>query len=298
MYPAALVRDTVYIDGGDIWWSPGMASGDYGRPFSEGKYPDQPYSALEPHRIPLTHTADAFKGNILSYNLSQPFSKDSNVTGVLLSDVLSKARGGQGNGVSSDPNYYDGGMLANDAEFFLYGGAVYKLDELYDPPAANAVLGYRRYPYGPQKPLWEKGFAAGHLDDGVTRYVAYGGAVSAPSENKAWYFSGMASSTRGPIEFNGPINGSTLARNVSNTLIELNMKEQFYEKWSNITLPDKVKGRANPEVVWVPVGKEGILVVLGGVVFPEWANETHQSEDMLASVSRASSIHPSIHPSI
>lgn len=196
---------------------------------------------------------------------------------------MSKARGGTVNGISTEPNYSDGGMLANDAEFFLYGGAVFKNLELYDLPASNAVLGYRQYAYGPEKPLWQKGFSGGHLDDGVNRYIAYGGATSAPSENKAWYFSGLTSPTKGEILANG--DNATRAMNVSNTLIELDMAAQLDEKWSNITLPDKIKGRANPEVVWVPVGKQGILVVLGGVTHPEWATEISKSDNETDSVS-------------
>lgn len=34
---AALVRDTVYLDGGSIWWSPGLASGKVGKPVNNGK---------------------------------------------------------------------------------------------------------------------------------------------------------------------------------------------------------------------------------------------------------------------
>ncbi|KHN97044.1 Galactose oxidase/kelch, beta-propeller [Metarhizium album ARSEF 1941] len=221
------------------------------------------------------------QGYVLSYNLSESFSKDSNVTGILLKDLMSKAIGGLQSGISSEPNYDDGAMLANDAEFFLYGGALVKIEGLYGAPAADAVLAYRRYAYGPERPLWQRGFNSGRLDDGVTRYIAYGGAVSAPSENKAWYFSGLSSPSRGPINFLIANDNSTTASNPSNTLIELDMTDQLFEKWTNVTLPDNIKPRANPEVVWVPVGKEGILVVLGGVVYPDWefpsrksANET------------------------
>ena len=34
---AAVVRDTLYIDGGDLWWLPGLASGQYDTPVSDGK---------------------------------------------------------------------------------------------------------------------------------------------------------------------------------------------------------------------------------------------------------------------
>lgn len=254
---AALVRDTVYLDGGSIWWSPGLANGQIGKPVNNGN----------------------FQGYILSYNLSESFSTGTNVTGIMLKYMISKARGGIANGISPEPNYYDGGMLANDAEFFLYGGAVFRHDLLYELPSADAVLGYRRYAYGPEKPLWQKGFSSSHLNGGVTGYVAYGAAVSAPSENKAWYFSGLTSPTQGLITQHSGVNDSTRAEKISNTLIRLDMETQLEQKWSNMTLPEKIRGRSNSEVVWVPVGKQGILVVLGGVVYPEWAADGHKSEN-------------------
>ncbi|KAG6017277.1 hypothetical protein E4U43_001885, partial [Claviceps pusilla] len=200
----------------------------------------------------------------------------------MVKDLMSKARGGTASGISTEPNYYDGGMLANNAEFFLYGGALFQDDALYDAPNANAVLGYRRYAYGPEKPLWQKGFTGGHLDDGVTRYVAYGAAVNAPSENKAWYFSGLTSPTRGPIVQNSA-EAAVKAATISDTLVGLDMSVQLDEKWSNMTLPAKIRGRSNAEVVWVPVGKQGILVVIGGAVYPEWATVGHKSANVTAS---------------
>ncbi|KAG5950050.1 hypothetical protein E4U53_005521 [Claviceps sorghi] len=224
------LRDTVYLDGGSIWWSPGFANGTIGEPVNNGN----------------------FQGYILSYNLSESFSADTNVTGIMVKDLISKARGGIASGISTEPNYYDGGMLANNAEFFLYGGALFQADALYDAPNGDAVLGYRRYAYGPEKPLWQKGFTGGHLDGGVTRYIAYGAAVNAPSENKAWYFSGLTSPTRGPIIQNSG-EAAVKAATISDTLIGLDMSIQLDEKWSNTTLPQKIRGRSNAEVVWVPV---------------------------------------------
>lgn len=34
---AAVVRDTLYIDGGALWWTPGMKDGSYAPPTSDGK---------------------------------------------------------------------------------------------------------------------------------------------------------------------------------------------------------------------------------------------------------------------
>ncbi|KAG5913996.1 hypothetical protein E4U42_000738 [Claviceps africana] len=254
------LRDTVYLDGGSIWWSPGFANGTIGEPVNNGD----------------------FQGYILSYNLSESFSADTNVTGILVKDLMSKARGGSTSGSSTEPNYYDGGMLANDAEFFLYGGALFKNDALYSAPSGDEVLRYGLYAYGPEKPGWQKGVTSINLNGGVTRYVAYGAAVNAPSENKAWYFSGLTSPTRGPIVQNSA-DPAVKAATISDTLIGLDMSIQLDEKWSNTTLPRKIRGRSNAEVVWVPVGKQGILVVLGGVVYPEWATNGHKSANETAS---------------
>lgn len=37
-YPrAAVIRDTMYIDGGNLWWKPGSSDGTYGKLISDGK---------------------------------------------------------------------------------------------------------------------------------------------------------------------------------------------------------------------------------------------------------------------
>ena len=222
-------------------------------------------------------------GLILTYNLSVPFDTKSNLTALLLQNTLSKARGGSGN--SNDPNYYDGALLANDAEIFFYGGAFLSNSAIYNAPEDDEVLSYQVYQYGPEKASWAPGFKNANLGKGVNSYIAYGGAVTAPSENKAWYFSGLTSPDHEVLFTNSP-NSTHKAVNVSDTLIQLDMAQQLSEKWTNKTLPDGVKGRAQPEVVWVPVGEQGILVVLGGVTYPEWAGLGHKSADSDASVSQ------------
>lgn len=183
------------------------------------------------------------------------------------------------------PEFEDGGMLANDAQFFLYGGAVTNNEALYDDPDSDDRTSYQFYQYGPEKSIWEKGFDTGKLNNDVTRYVAYGAAVSAPSENKAWYFSGLTSPNHGPIFSNGKADMGNKAVEVSDRLITLDMETQFQEEWGNDTLRS-VKGRSNAEAVWVPVGEQGILVILGGVVYPDWAGEKiAKSDDEDASVS-------------
>jgi hypothetical protein len=37
-YIAAVIRDTLYIDGGNLLWEPGMSDGTYGSPISDGTF--------------------------------------------------------------------------------------------------------------------------------------------------------------------------------------------------------------------------------------------------------------------
>ena len=196
-------------------------------------------------------------------------------------NTLDKVSSGEATNIA--PNYYDGALLANDDEFFLYGGLLTQTDA-FDPPDSNTVRAYEGYQYGVEKATFSPRFLDSDLTGDLTRYITYGGAANAPSENKAFYFSGMQSPDHGPIYYPGG-NASVTATNVSNTLITLDMSTQGSEKWSNVTLPDGIPGRANPELVWVPVGSQGILVALGGVVYPDFDNAEQSSENETASVS-------------
>ncbi|KAK3324706.1 hypothetical protein B0T19DRAFT_444102 [Cercophora scortea] len=241
---AAVLRDTVYLDGGSLWWLPGFNDGSYGATVND---------------INLS-------GTVFTLNFSMPFNTTQNITAVF--GTVTKPGGGGASNLA--PNYIDGAMLANDDEWFLYGG-YFKPSAAYSNPHGDEVLEYQEYQYGPVKESFKPGtFLNAPLGSDVTPYITYGGAANVPSENKAFYFSGFQTPSKGPI-YDPSVNTSTTASVPSNTLITLDMTTQQQEKWSNKTLPDGIAGRANPELVWVPVGSQGILVSLGGVVFPDFA---------------------------
>ncbi|KAF7539028.1 hypothetical protein G7054_g2418 [Neopestalotiopsis clavispora] len=249
---AAQVRDTLYIDGGDLYWVPGMSDGSYGDATQDNN--------------PL--------GLIYTLNFSKPFNTSTNISDIM--EPISKApNGNAANNLA--PNFFDGAMLHNDAEFFLYGGMTLRTDK-YQPPDADDVLAYQLYQYGPEKDQWFPGFIQDSLGDDITRYLAYGGGVSAPSEQKAWYFGGLRSRTWGQI-FKPSTNDTLNPLDASNTLLTLDMAVQQQETWTNATLPDEIKGRGGVDVVWVPVGDQGILVALGGVVYPDFNNGNFTSEN-------------------
>ncbi|KAL1960162.1 hypothetical protein VTO42DRAFT_8705 [Malbranchea cinnamomea] len=94
---ANVIRDTVYLDGGKLYWQRGLSDGTMTSPQSDGN-PD---------------------GLIYTLNLGKSFdtSKD-NLTSLF--ETLSKT-GGAANNIA--PTTADGVMFANDYEFYLYGYA-------------------------------------------------------------------------------------------------------------------------------------------------------------------------------
>jgi hypothetical protein len=201
--------------------------------------------------------------------------------------TISKApNGGAANNIG--PQYYDGGMLANDAEYFTYGGQLTKTDA-FAAQDGQAVKKYEAYWYGAAGKQFASGFLDISLPAGMTRYVTAGAAVSVPSENKGFYFSGLRSPSKGPFFYPPTSNTSINAQVVSNTLISVDMTTQRSEVWANQTLPTTVPGRANSEIVWVPVSKQGVLIAIGGSIDPEYAypiqalNATQMAQDVSSS---------------
>jgi hypothetical protein len=168
-------------------------------------------------------------------------------------------------------------MFANDDEYITYGGLLANTGA-YSLPDSQTIEGYEAFWYGPAGKSFIPGFIGKTLPSGVTRYVTAGGGVSVPSENAGFYFSGLRSASSGAIYYPSG-NESTNADVVSNTLISVNMTIQRGETWANQTLPTSVPGRANPEIVWIPVSKQGVLIAIGGSVDPEFAYASQSLND-------------------
>jgi hypothetical protein len=172
------------------------------------------------------------------------------------------SNGGPANNIG--PDYVDGAMFANDYEWWTYGGLLGSTAS-FDAPEGSSVALYELYTTAPGT-LFRPGFVLGSLPANVTRYVVYGAGVSVPSENLGFYFGGLRSQSGGNIFY--PIqNESTNADQIASSFIELNMTliPQGQSQWNNYTLPPSVTSRASGELVWVPVGQNGILVAIGGV---------------------------------
>jgi hypothetical protein len=232
---ANVIRDTIYLNGGALWWLPGQSDGTYASPANDGNV-----------------------GVVYSLNLTMPFDQTTNLTSLFKSMSTPTT-----NNISA--NFIDGAMFVNDDEFILYGGLTRQTDSSQGPPAANLVLGYEQDQYGlGQAVNWQPGFLEKDLTDGVTRYITDGGAVSAPSENLGFYFSGVHGQNWGAIE-----DDDQSANVTANTLITVNMSTMRNETWSNNTLPGNIPGRINAELVWIPVSQSGVLIAIGGVLYSD-----------------------------
>ncbi|KAL4878082.1 hypothetical protein BJY04DRAFT_229983 [Aspergillus karnatakaensis] len=252
---ATTLRDTVYLDGGSLWWQLGYSDGSVSY-----------------------DSRDNLEGLLYSFNLSSSFTTDTNQTALF--NTLPKA-GGVGGNIA--PTYHDGALLSNDNKLYLYGGLIRPSSTL-DPPPPDSVLAYERYQYGPHSDLWQPQFINTDTDN-VTRYVTNGAGVSAPSENLAFYISGMRAPNWGPIFDNSS------ATSLSQNMIKLDMAEMRDPVWTNTSLPDYVPARANAEAVWVPVSEKGVVVLIGGVLHPETIYAGGLSDDEEAESERVSPVY-------
>ncbi|KAK3996151.1 RING finger protein B [Cladorrhinum sp. PSN332] len=239
----AVLRDTLYIDGGELFWQPGLSNGELGAVVNDNN--------------PL--------GVTWMLNFSKPFRISDNFSAVL--EPL-YAAGGQSTG-NTAPNYRDGALLHNDEKFFFFGGLMSKTGAQSTPPG-DRVRVYQKYSTTSEN--WIPGFNEVELQNNITRYITYGGGASAPSEKLAWYFTGYKSMSGGPIYLpDGAFrNGTDTANVTANQLITVDTTAPNRVTWTVKPLPSFIQGRANPEVVWVPIGAKGILVAIGGVVDPDY----------------------------
>jgi hypothetical protein len=150
--------------------------------------------------------------------------------------------------------------------------------------SSSTVLNYRLHPVDGQT-IFTPGPDTGVELDGVTNYVTAGGWTSAASESKAWYFSGIRSATWGPLAGGTRIDGNDprAPTQRSDVLISADLSVPGKATWTNTTLPTTVEPRINPNIVWIPVSMQGILLAIGGVYndqnFGDFGLNSTQTED-------------------
>src|SRR6266498_3162983 len=154
-----------------------------------------------------------FEGLVYSLNFSSPFNTNDS--------QIAAQSGGAAHNIA--PNYVDGAMFSDDYEFALYGcvrpipasekdidnvsGLIRSTDSERSPDSDEFLEYYQyRSDFGPYINHFEQGYVSQTINQGTTRYITGGAAVSVPSERLGFYFSGMRAPDWGPIWSNGTAN--------------------------------------------------------------------------------------------
>lgn len=247
---AVVVRDTLWISGGVLWWQPGWKNGLYGPAIADGKPPGLVYS------LNFTSPFD------VSLNISRMFSTTSEmaVAGANVSLTLS------------------GSLLSNYDDFVAFGGVTFFSTVSQFPVGSNGASTTTSYEiYGDGISQFTPGFVLEVLPSAITAYISDGGSVSVPSENLAFIFSGLRAASFDEIFYLK--NESTNPDVPSSTLIQLNTTSDKHHIWSNHSLSPSVIPRASAQMVYIPVAENGILIAVGGVINLAFAN-LNQSYDI------------------
>ncbi|KAL2793419.1 hypothetical protein BJX66DRAFT_338881 [Aspergillus keveii] len=244
-----IIRDTVYLHGGALWWQIGYDDGTI-RPDSE----NGEYNGNTIYTLALNTPFDTAPANLSSLFGTTP--------------------------LASVPQFQSGAMFANDDAFYLYGGLLSPTASQRELPADRAFE-YERYPQESSPGQWSPRFSNVSLGN-ITRYLTHGAGVSIPSEDLAFYVSGLRAADWGPIWRNAT------ATNLSQQVITLDMSSRDEARWSNVTLPQHVPARAGAGAVWVPISRRGIVVLIGGVlqlesIYPEGLTDEQEAESIRAS---------------
>ncbi|KAK2873680.1 hypothetical protein FQN49_002177 [Arthroderma sp. PD_2] len=230
-FRVGVIRDTVYMDGGELTWQ---------RKYTDGSElldsPGQEFNFM--------------------YTLSFNSSFDAGTNFIELFDKLPKFPGGNGNNVA--PRYIDGTMFYNDYSLVTYGGLTPDPEGV---PENVPIFGYDAYEYGPPQVGFEAGPRLLGIDEKTTPNVTHGAGVSVPNENKGYYFSGRQREDEGALDLLHRPNETF------NSLVSVDLSAPDKPKFDTDPL-EGITGRSNAELVWLPVS-DGVLVAIGGVTYPE-----------------------------
>lgn len=105
-------------------------------------------------------------------------------------------------------------------------------------------------------------------DDPGLWHRCCGSDVSVASEHLSFYFSGMVGVTRVPL---GMLSGYTDDNHptvLTNDMVTCDTSDLNRLACSSVELPERVQPRAESGLVWLPIGRQGVLALVGGVEIP------------------------------
>ncbi|EPS37395.1 hypothetical protein H072_8884 [Dactylellina haptotyla CBS 200.50] len=176
--------------------------------------------------------------------LNQTISATSNVSSYLTREPDPSAQ-------KKIASMRDGGSYSYNGDIFFYGG-----EQLFNAGDDGTI--YKCTPTS-ENIVWNQASISG---GGVNRAITKGASVDASTENKGFYFGGQNTIPKGADSSQADL---VLNDTFVNNLVVVTFSGDKQE-FTNISAPvDKVNPLAQSNLLFVPAGKEGILVNLGGI---------------------------------
>lgn len=225
---SAMLRDRIYFDGGE-----------------------QQFVELST----LLESNDQPRQKLYYIDLHVPFNASNNFNASTVLQTLEKP------GIDVTPRTSFGHLLANDYGMYSVGGALDYTDS-FEPPATDWAVAYDAFEHPPAGVANLEKWHSISLGDEMTRSVVQGAYASAPSEGKAWIFGGSTNRRGLDIQLQKPVNNT--GDTTHDRLIIADLTVRGEETFRNESLPNHVIARSQAEMVWLPTGGEGALVVIGG----------------------------------
>lgn len=136
------------------------------------------------------------------------------------------------------------------------------------PIGESTVLLGKVFPSNPSVSRFDQGVSPNRPTDGVSDNITSGAYASSPDQGLGFYFSGMVSGTRGPLEYNTDDTADNHPTITSDTFIKVDMTTADDAAFQSLAWPTGFVPRAEGALVWLPYGAKGVLVAIGGVEVP------------------------------
>lgn len=100
--------------------------------------------------------------------------------------------------------------------------------------------------------------------------VCCGADVSVPSQSTAYYFGGLMSENDTPLIYPYPTRNytSSLPTVVQRLFVECDQPMGSPTSCSYLSVPSRLAARAEAGLIWVPYGKRGLIILIGGTTQP------------------------------
>ncbi|KAK5086866.1 hypothetical protein LTR05_004036 [Lithohypha guttulata] len=233
----AIIRDTLTLEGG------ALATGNFDQ---NGQFSG-------------TTAVSNPRGMLYEINLCNSFNTTAIDTFALLNYIEETPD-------DNSPVWVGGGIVANDFEFYTYGG----LPTKDTPEGSSSVINGKLFPYS-QGQLFDSAYSPvgpsrlSNVNDRVTA----GAYASGPAKDRTgFYFSGMISENGSELDYYAMDSSSKHVTNASSSFVRIDMRDPNNASFSSTALPPAIVPRGESSMVWIPFGDDGTLIVLGGAQYP------------------------------